>query len=432
MDSVNKACSAFGAVEHAVAAGMERWGRLVARNPWKVLLVSLFIALACCGGFSMLKSETETDALWTPIGAQVLKDRDTYSEMFGSGFRIHTMFFKDKKAEEGNPGNVLTINHFKEVYDFDTQIRRDMTVCVDDVSYNFTAICARARPTDAFCLAGGSPLEFMYNIETHRFDFENIKTDEQLLAVINRAQIVFTPEGSKESYELDISDRWKLMSNIRRDQNKLITGAETLKMTWFGSRNNDTNQQDDRCYDCATGKGAKGCNPTLVWELKFLEEAAKFNEKSEHVKVHVQAESSVSIALGSVILGDVAKLNVSFVVIIIYSIIVLGKLSRCGTCAVLSRTAVAFAGVFSVGLSIAGCYGLNGYFGVPLTPVTNVLPFILIGTALALSTCASAHVAPPALPGLVWRPWTPAAVTKWERGARAERPLPWVSPARTD
>jgi hypothetical protein len=151
MDSVNKACSAFGAVEHAVATGMEKWGRLVARNPWKVCLFSVFTALACAGGFSMLRQETETDALWTPIGAQVLEDRDTYSEMFGSGFRIHTMFFKDKKGE----GNVLTVEHFKEVYQFDTEIRRDMTVCVDDVSYNFTAICARARPTDAFCLAGG-------------------------------------------------------------------------------------------------------------------------------------------------------------------------------------------------------------------------------------------------------------------------------------
>ena len=129
--------------------------------------------------------------LWTPIGAEVLDDRDLYSEMFGSGFRIHTMFFKDKEKDSNN---VLTLNHFKEVYDFDTKLRRDMTVCVDDVTYNFTAICARARPTDAFCLAGGSPLEFMYNIETHRFDFEGIQTDQQLLAAINSAKIVFTPE----------------------------------------------------------------------------------------------------------------------------------------------------------------------------------------------------------------------------------------------
>ena len=379
MDAVNSACSALGCVEHGVAVSLEKWGRLVARNPGKVFICSLLFALACFGGFGMLRQETETENLWTPIGAQAVKDKDVYSEMFGSGFRIHTMFFKDKNTG----GNVLTLDHFREVYEFDTKLRRDMTVCVDDVNYNFTAICARARPTDAFCLAGGSPLEFMYNIETHRFDFDGITTNDMLLDKINLAKIIFTPEGSKDSYELDISDRHKLLSNIKLDANSRITGAETLKMTWFGSRNNDTNQMDGRCYDCETGKGSMGCNPTLVWETKFLEEAAKFNENSKFVKVHVQAESSVSQALGSVILGDVAKLNVSFIVIILYSILVLGKMSRCGTCAVLGRTSVAFAGVFSVGLSIGGCYGLNGYFGVPLTPVTNVLPFILIGSPLA-------------------------------------------------
>ena len=301
----------------------------------QVFWSSLATFLICCGGFGRLRSETETENLWTPIGAQVVKDKDLYSQMFGTGFRIHTMYFKDKGKENGN---VLTINHFKEMHEFDTKLRRDLTVCVDDVTYNFTSLCARARPTDNFCLAGGNPLEFMYNIETHRFDFTGITTDEQLLAKINLAKIVFTPEGSKDSYELDISGRHKLMSNIARDQNGRITFAETLKMTWFGSRNNDTNQNDNRCYDCDSGKGTKGCNPTLVWEKKFVEEANEWNKNSKYLFAHVQAESSVGEALGGVILGDVAKLNISFVVIIVYSILVLGKMSRCGTCAVLSRS----------------------------------------------------------------------------------------------
>lgn len=43
----------------------------------------------------------------------------------------------------------------------------------------------------------------------------------------------------------------------------------------------------------------------------------------------------------------------------------------------------------SKGFSIGACYGLNGYFGVPLTPVTNVLPFILIGVVYV---CVQARV----------------------------------------
>ena len=41
MEAVNKACSAFSCVEHGVAVALERWGRLVARNPWKVSTLSL-------------------------------------------------------------------------------------------------------------------------------------------------------------------------------------------------------------------------------------------------------------------------------------------------------------------------------------------------------------------------------------------------------
>ena len=60
-----------------------------------------------------------------------------------------------------------------------------------------------------------------------------------------------------------------------------------------------------------------------------------------------QAENSISEALGAVIGGDIILLNSGFGIIIIYSILVLGKFHP-----VLSRSAVAFAGVASVGLSI--------------------------------------------------------------------------------
>ena len=99
MDALNKACAVTSAVEHGVAAAMEKWGRLVARHPAKVFAGSLVFALVCISGFARIRSETETENLWTPIGAPVIKDKDLYSEMFGSGFRIHTIFFKDKKDD---------------------------------------------------------------------------------------------------------------------------------------------------------------------------------------------------------------------------------------------------------------------------------------------------------------------------------------------
>lgn len=79
------------------------------------------------------------------------------------------------------------------------------------------SLLGQARPTDAFCLAGGSPLEFVYNIETHRFDFSLINDDAALLNAINRASIDFTPDGSKETFSLDISNRQDLFAGTVRD-----------------------------------------------------------------------------------------------------------------------------------------------------------------------------------------------------------------------
>ena len=87
-----------------------------------------------------------------------------------------TIYFKMK--DEGS--NILNKAAFDEIYDFDSKIRRDMEVKVDGEMWNFTDICAKvpaayparlpppccradtpptrqARPTDEFCLAGGSP-----------------------------------------------------------------------------------------------------------------------------------------------------------------------------------------------------------------------------------------------------------------------------------
>ena len=332
--------------------------------------------------------------LWFDLlqGALVKDDKAVYDKMFGTGFRIESIYFSSKT--EG--GNVLTRDAFMEMYDFDTKYRRDMRVTVENVAYNFSSLCAKvrrtfplqhlyphsflplpslflpfspsphplsinislhtslsppraggatrttllrsriftlssanfrqqlsalcapisrlfspriipfgqqARPTDAFCLAGGSPLEFVYNIETHRFDFSLINDDAALLAAINRASIDFTPDGSKETYSLDISNRQELFAGTQRDANGKITKATYLQMTWFASRQNDT----VRAETC-TGSNSEGkkmtrisCNPTVVWEDEFERLVVeKFNKESKHIKAYVQTATSISNELGKV------------------------------------------------------------------------------------------------------------------------------------
>mmetsp|Transcript_9528 Transcript_9528/g.18486 ORF Transcript_9528/g.18486 Transcript_9528/m.18486 type:complete len:1147 (+) Transcript_9528:168-3608(+) len=361
------------AVEHTISHGLEQWGLIVARHTWKVFMFSIIFALICISGVMRLKSETETENLWTPRGAPVKDDKKVYDANFGTGFRGETIFFKMKDGS-----NILTKDAFMEIYEFDTKYRRDMQVTVEGTAYNFASVCAKARPTDTFCLAGGSPLEFTYNIVTHRFDFSNINSDADLLNLINRASIDFTPEGSKETFSLDISNRHDLMANVVRNADSgRIETATTLKMSWFASRANDT-VRDESC----TGLDSTGaawdevsCNPTEVWENEFEKRVnEEFNVNSKHVFAHVQTASSIGNELSKVIGGDVITLNVGLFLIVLYAILVLGKFHP-----VLSRSSLAFSGVVSVGLAIGGTFGIGGWTGVPQTPVTSTLPFILLG-----------------------------------------------------
>jgi len=359
-------------VEHKISAWLEQWGLFVARRTWPVFIGSILFALALIGGVSRLTTETETENLWTPRGAQVKTDKATYDANFGTGFRSEAIYFKPKDGS-----NILTRDHFLEILEFDTKYRRDMKIKVEGTEYDFASVCAKARPSDAFCLAGGSPLEFIYNIETHRFDSSFIPNDAALLSTINRASIDFTPDGSKETFSLDISNRHDLMSNLVRDGNNQITGASTLKMTWFASRVNDT-VNDETCKGAdSTGKEITriSCNPTTVWEDEFeMRVNEEFNKESKFVFAHVQTASSIGNELSKVIGGDVISLNVGLFLIVLYAILVLGKFHP-----VLSRSSLAFAGVASVGLAIGGTFGLGGWTQVPQTPVTSTLPFILLG-----------------------------------------------------
>jgi predicted RND superfamily exporter protein len=127
----------------------------------------------------------------------------------------------------------------------------------------------------------------------------------------------------------------------------------------------------------SAGKDLKriSCNPTVVWEDEFARLVnTEFNAKSMYVTAYVQTAQSLGNELSKVIGGDVVSLNIGLFLIVLYAILVLGKFHP-----VLSRSALAFSGCVSVGLAIGGAYGIAGWTGVPQTPVTSVLPFLLLG-----------------------------------------------------
>ena len=72
--------------------------------------------------------------------------------------------------------------------------------------------------------------------------------------------------------------------------------------------------------------------------------------------------------------GDIPLMAAAYIIMIGYTCIVMG---RCD--AVHSRVWVGVGAVFAVVMSTVAGYGAALYFGVPFSPLAQMLPFILIG-----------------------------------------------------
>ncbi len=79
-------------------------------------------------------------------------------------------------------------------------------------------------------------------------------------------------------------------------------------------------------------------------------------------------------ALSSGIGSDLIIINISIALIVIYSLIVLGTCSPNGC-----RSAVAAVGILSSLLAYVSSYGLCCMFGLNVTGIHNLLPFLLLG-----------------------------------------------------
>jgi hypothetical protein len=51
--------------------GHHRWGQLACEHPYLVILVSVILCGAACGGFGFYSMETDDELLWTPFGSPV-------------------------------------------------------------------------------------------------------------------------------------------------------------------------------------------------------------------------------------------------------------------------------------------------------------------------------------------------------------------------
>ena len=117
--------------------------------------------------------------------------------------------------------------------------------------------------------------------------------------------------------------------------------------------------------------------PNDLWEEKFLALAAEYDAKAgvDGIRLHRFATRSWSDEFGAEISGDIANVIIAYYLVGFY---VAASFADCKARA-RSHSMLTLAVLLCVGVSIAASYGLAGLFGQKVTPLTTVLPFVLLG-----------------------------------------------------
>jgi predicted RND superfamily exporter protein len=109
--------------------------------------------------------------------------------------------------------------------------------------------------------------------------------------------------------------------------------------------------------------------------LKIQEELEK--ETNNSFRVEVNSKRSFSDEFGRAILKDIPLVPIVFAIMGIFTCLVFFKRDK-----VQSRSLVGFMSVISVLLSIVTGYGLMFVCGIPFSPMTQILPFVVFGVGL--------------------------------------------------
>ena len=105
-----------------------RWGKLVARRPYVVIIVSFIISALCCIGLVNIKFEADTNKMWIPKTSTYLPNGRWIGRNFGrgDGKRGHLIIFESKT-------NILKADHVREMYKLSSKI--DEIVAADKFTY---------------------------------------------------------------------------------------------------------------------------------------------------------------------------------------------------------------------------------------------------------------------------------------------------------
>ncbi|XP_033734656.1 patched domain-containing protein 3-like [Pecten maximus] len=324
--------------EDALGTPFIKYGILVSRYPWHVLIVCVTINCLLGIGLVRLESETDTETLYTPQNSQSKADRATVESIFtedksGTNFYGKSITKENKyadvilKSKDGS--SILTTTYVDEIERIYNYIQNNVTITSDNTTLGLVNVCALRSGK---CVVGGD--------------------------VVFSTAFRTAMSSNTISYPLFNYEYLSGTFGDAQSSGGYLTSAKMVRLFFY--------LRQDTVSASALSS---------AWEGKLIETFGTFSSPS--MDIAYSTSRSLDDELDKNVNGDVLLFALTFTMMLTYA----GFATSGGDC-VSDRQNLGRAGVFATCFAILGSFGLISVIGVKFVSIVGTLPFLIIGIGL--------------------------------------------------
>jgi len=341
----------FAAISHKITSTLEgifyRWGLLVVRHPWLVILFSLLLCGALSGGLLFWHQETDQELLWTPYGSPFIDQKEWIAKTFPRDRRFENLIAVGE--------NVLTADTIRYLMKVDEVVRGYKSPS----NKTFDDLCLRPPGPTGSDPKSCQILGILAIFNQIPGINPSTLTDQEVIDFINFALTECDGDpslcsrgdilASLSGYKFDMAD------------GRLISATGSLNIWLLRDNSSDP---------------LSGDPDAVEWEKGFIEYAIENppDGKPEGIEIFGLAERSYDDEINFVVNSNLGLLMAGFALLFVYISVVLGNFNW-----IEQRVFLSVAGMLVIGLALGASFGLCFYIGLSINDVCPVIPFLLLG-----------------------------------------------------
>ena len=398
----------------------EKWGRIVARRPVIVLIISVVIALGLSAGAIKLKVTTDPIELWAAPTSRSRVEKDFFDSEFRPFYRTALVIIK--AVENPDVGmNKIENNGYIFSSMFNKQFLRDtldlqkkieaITFEYEEVDddgntrtevYDLSKVCNKPlNPFNSNCNINS--IWAYWNDTSEHLDVEHDMSQDPgstLNVTLNYLdhflECTKNPSMTKQQDAhtdqiVGCQPRWGGVVNPYYVLGGFIPEGEAFPERPKYERSEAIILQiiiDNYDMKSEAEVDVKGLERAMAWEeqfVKFMKDWVKNEMPSEYMDVAFTSERSVEDELDRETYGDVATIAVSYIIMFVYITLALGQYSSFSITGLLieSKITLGLFGVMIVILSVFASMGVFSLIGVPATLIIfEIIPFLVLAVGV--------------------------------------------------